>query len=747
MQSRIRTALDETPRTHFIASPDLAGILSGRSIPTRSVVRQILERTPRIDARDRVLLVGAGAGYLPAVVSRLAREVVVVEREPSILRIARKNLERLGIANVVLVEGEGRAGSPGHGPFDLILCLPLLVEIDDLLEQLAEGGSLLTLVGHDGPLMKLTRYRRAGDLMAREDLGTVNLARETGDILIDLGYVTPELLAEARVEAVGRGEPVLSVIRRSLHVEEEAFFRALARQHNLPFARADELLPALDPEIFRRFSRTFLDNHRLIPVAKQGGRLLLATDDPDADPVDLARMDPGVRLDRRLVTPTDFRRLWSTIDLSSRGSEHLRWADEGSEAPELRDLLETGHEEVTQYLVSVYENILLDAVSARASDIHLERYDDRIRIRLRTDGDLQDLEHYRLTPREHAGLINVIKIRAEIDISERRLPQGGRSRMRVGTTTYDLRVQIQPSLHGEHAVIRLLSNSGRALGIRELGMAPPLAAFYRRLLDNPSGLVLVVGPTGSGKSTTLYAGLQELADQGHRKVITAEDPIEYSIDNIQQTQIRSDIGMGFADAMRAFVRQDPDVILVGEIRDTETALEAIRASQTGHIVLSTLHSNDAVDALQRLFDLGIHANSIASELLAVIAQRLARRICTHCRVQAQPDPGILRELFPDHVPIGFECFEGLGCAECGGRGTRGRIAVVETMFVNDEIRNAISAQPPIAELRWQALDNGLVTMRDSALDHVLEGIIPLSELPRILPMERMAPEKRGGVRA
>ncbi|MCC1497872.1 Flp pilus assembly complex ATPase component TadA [Alcanivorax sp. 1008] len=316
----------------------------------------------------------------------------------------------------------------------------------------------------------------------------------------------------------------------------------------------------------------------------------------------------------------------------------------------------------------------------------------------------------------------------------------------MGQITYDLRIQTQPSLHGEHVVIRLLPQSGRAMGLDELGLSPRIASQYRRLLDNPAGLVLIVGPTGSGKSTTLSAGLQELADDGRRKVITVEDPIEYAIDNIQQTRVRTKIGFGFADAMRSFVRQDPDVILVGEIRDSETALEAVRASQTGHLVLSTLHCNDAVDAIQRLYDLGLHRNSIASELLAVIAQRLAKRICTHCREPAEPDAKVLHELFPDEVPDNFRCFVGKGCDQCGQRGTRGRVSVVEYMQVNADFRDIISRQPPLGELRWRALDAGLVTMRDSAVDLVVQGVIPMSELPRILPAERMAPEARGGVR-
>jgi type IV pilus assembly protein PilB len=240
----------------------------------------------------------------------------------------------------------------------------------------------------------------------------------------------------------------------------------------------------------------------------------------------------------------------------------------------------------------------------------------------------------------------VLKVSSELDISEHRLPQGGRFTARAGGRVFDLRVQTQPSLHGEHAILRLLPQGEKLLTIEDLGFAPHIAQAYDRLLRVPAGLVLVVGPTGSGKSTTLYAGLQVLSRDPTRKVISVEDPIEYALDGIQQVVARPDLGFGFAQAMRAFVREDPDVILVGEIRDGETALEAIRASQTGHLVLSTLHCNDAVDAVQRLRDLGMHKNSIAAELQAVFAQRLAKRICPGCKIDAVPDPSSRARCFP-----------------------------------------------------------------------------------------------------
>lgn len=614
----------------------------------------------------------------------------------------------------------------------------------------------MCLEGSTGAAYSMVEYvKRQGTLERVRLLGWVNFNRNSEQILIDMGLVDEATLAQAKRQAAEEKCRVLDVLRRKVNLDEVELYRSLATHRNMAFTDAETLLPVLRVELFRRFSRAFLDLSRLIPVSQEGETLVFVTDDPDARADMVERLSRNQSIECRLVTPTDFRRIWSVLNLSAEGKRFA--ADqmiqsgvviEGATHPQGAALdADTEDDHISPYLISVYEAILMEAVSDKASDIHIEQYANRVRIRLRVDGELRDLPQYQLSPRELKGVINVIKLRAELDIAESRLPQGGRSRLQLRDMAYDLRVQIQPSHHAEHAVIRLLPQTGRAMTIAELGMSPVIGSHYERLLDNPAGLVLVVGPTGSGKSTTLYAGLQTLADDGRRKVITVEDPIEYSIDNIQQTRVRADIGFNFADAMRSFVRQDPDVIMVGEIRDQETALEAIRASQTGHIVLSTLHSNDAVDSLQRLYDLGIHPNSIAGELLAVIAQRLAKRICKDCRELASPDPVILGELFPEGAPDDFRCFAGKGCNSCGGRGTRGRVAIVEYMAVGDDIRNAISNQPPIGELRWQALDAGLITMRDSALDHVIEGVIPLTELPRILPKERMAPEVRGGRRS
>ncbi|MCO5168087.1 MAG: GspE/PulE family protein [Planctomycetes bacterium] len=553
--------------------------------------------------------------------------------------------------------------------------------------------------------------------------------------LVAAGGLTPEEAAAAVQEAEGRGLGLCDLLcERAGAVVERPVWERIAAQRHLTLSTSDELTELLDPALAASFPRRFLEHHRILPVARRGQEVVVATCDPDAEVPEIANLLGGRRVDLRLLTPIDFRRLRMSLDLIERRKER---AAARSDAP--RDLL--AREEGMAELITLFEAILVDAISARASDVHLERYGDRVRLRLRVDGDLRDLRHLKIGPEQLIGLVNVIKVQANLDIAERRVPQGGRTTVRAGNRVFDLRVQTQPSLHGEHVVIRLLPQDTKLLTIEQLGFPEGPGRAYRRLLDSPSGLVLVVGPTGSGKSTTLYAGLQVLARDATRKVLTIEDPIEYALDDVQQSQVRPELGFVFASAMRSFVREDPDVILVGEIRDPETALEALRASQTGHLVLSTLHCNDAVDAVQRLIDLGMHPNSIASEVLAVFAQRLAKRICPDCRAPAGPPTGDLAlEVFPGGPPAGLETWRGRGCSRCAGAGSYGRIAAVEFLPASPAFRGAVSRRCSVDELRGVALDAGLLPMREHALDLIAAGTIAFEELRMLLPPERLAPE-------
>jgi type IV pilus assembly protein PilB len=740
----VQQAVHEVPRDAFLAREDRRlQIIAGRSIPSPTVIGrmvQALELTPE----SRVLHIGTSSGYVAAVLSRVAAEVYTIERLSALSELARQRFLTLGLANIELRVGNGFRGWPEKAPFDAILVSTTsrLEDTRELELQLALWGRLVRLEGDRRTERRLIRVVRSGlDEFNREDLGPMKVTSELWDILVEMGVATTELVARAKEAAKASGRGIEEELRALAPVEESDLYRALALQHGLKYGEVDDLMERIDRALFERVPRAFLDHNHLIPLSREGDVIRVATSDPEATAAELSQVFPDCSVDLHLVTPTNFRRIWAALDLMTVGPDETHGAASPTE--------EAGHHQLAAgvigateaHAVALFETILLDAIGERASDVHLERYGDRVRVRLRVDGELRDMSRYHLTPYELLGLVNVIKVRAKLDITEHRLPQGGRLSFRAGEAPFDLRIQTQPSLHGEHVILRLLPRQKALLSIEDLGLPKEVADQYRRLLTHPAGLVLVVGPTGSGKSTTLYGGLQVLASDSKRKVITVEDPIEYSMDGIQQTQVNPDLGFTFADAVRAFLREDPDVILLGEIRDRDTAMEAIRASQTGHLVLSTLHCNDAIDAVQRLYDLGMHPNSIAAEMLAVLAQRLAKRICETCREEVEPDASIMGEL---HEPPGaFRCYAGKGCARCGGRGTVGRVAVIEYLRLGAEMRRAISRQLPLDDLRHVALNSGLVTMRDTALAQVVAGQIPLVELPRILTAERLAPERAG----
>ena len=687
LANKIETALATINRKQFVSSK-VSSLVVGHSIPSSDAAKQILLGLNTSPVK-KILHIGTGSGYLSALLSKFSVQVIAIEKSPPLVAVARIHFQTLKISNIDIRAADGRKGAQKDSPFDVIIISTPSLKCQPLLKQLSSGGLLLCVEKGPNSLYKLVRYTRSGEeRFKREELKLIDFSSSQNDILSEMGLVTPEALQEAKINAKKNSTLIIEELHKLTQIEDLVLYRSLAKQSNLPLGKAEDLLRDIQPSLFNDCSRAFLDFNHLIPIRVDDNVLKLATNNPDASIVDIQHVFQNHKIEKILVTPTDFQRLWSVLDLCSDGSDFSSLIP--TERADEEDLLTKNISKPEPHLVSIFEALLLDAVSARASDIHIEQYNERIRIRLRVDGELIDANYYNLNVKELRGLVNVIKLRSDLNIAERRLPQGGRSRLTVGGNIFDLRVQVQPSLHGEHVIIRLLPQSTQTVKIEDLGFSKQIANHYRRLLNNPAGLVLVVGPTGSGKSTTLYAGLQLLADDGRRKVITIEDPIEYSIDNIQQVRVRPEIDFNFSDAMRAFVREDPDVILVGEIRDQQTALEAVRASQTGHVVLSTLHSNDAVDALQRIYDLGIHPNSLASELLAVIAQRLAKKICAHCKEEVQPEAEILQELFPEGAPDNFRCFKGKGCSHCNESGTKGRVAVVEYMQVNDNIRNAIS---------------------------------------------------------
>ncbi|MGZ6088599.1 MAG: ATPase, T2SS/T4P/T4SS family [Polyangiales bacterium] len=734
-----RTHRDSTREVAAFAAVDrdrfLLSTTSGRasdwvSVPNAGTVLTLVEAL--VLPRHGVLVCAAGTGYLAAILSHLADRVFATDARPAIARLGATLLADR--ANVSFTAGPAAAGRPDGAPFDaIVVAEPVAVIPESLLQQLAPSGVLVAALGLQR-VQRLVRVVRTEKGFVHQTLGPIQLHGRIGDLVAENGAAARATIEEAAKQAAEHGEKIGATLAGH-GVDEGDIHRALALQSGVRYAPTNDLLAHLDPTLARALPRPFLEHARVLPIQRVGERVTIATTDPQVDLLDVQHALRAQTLDVCVVTPTDYRRLWSAVDLASST------VSAPSHVAHTRDLLDNRDEAVTAHAVAVFDALLLDAIAERASDIHLEIYGEQVRVRLRIDGDLHDLPRFNLSPDELRAVVNVVKVSAELDISEKRMPQGGRIRRLAGGQTFDLRVQTQPALWGEHVVIRLLPQEMRPLSIEDLGFPAPIAKEYLRLLDSPAGLVLVVGPTGSGKSTTLYAGLQSLAKDATRKVLSVEDPIEYAVAGVQQTQARPEIGFHFAQAMRAFVREDPDVILVGEIRDGETALEAIRASQTGHVVLSTLHCNDATDAVQRLVDLGMHQNSIGSELLAVVAQRLAKRICEGCRVEATPDPETLAELFPRGAPPDLRCFVGKGCARCEGHGTRGRIAVIEWLRVGPPIRRAIARKLAVDEMREAALGAGLVTMRRSALELVRAGVIALGELRWVLSADRMAPER------
>ncbi|MBC7784743.1 MAG: type II/IV secretion system protein [Burkholderiales bacterium] len=377
-------------------------------------------------------------------------------------------------------------------------------------------------------------------------------------------------------------------------------------------------------------------------------------------------------------------------------------------------------------IIKFVNQILSEAIEARATDVHIEPFEDQLRLRYRIDGVLVEANVPPSVRRFHAAIVSRLKILSHLDIAEKRLPQDGRIKLKLGGKEIDVRVSIIPMIHGEAVVLRILHRSSAMLGTQKLGMAERDRTIFDSVLEMPHGIVLVTGPTGSGKTTTLYAALGRINDTS-RKIITIEDPVEYQLRGVNQIQVSTKTGLTFAAGLRAILRHDPDVVLVGEIRDRETAEIAVQASLTGHLVFSTLHTNDAPGAATRLVDMGIEPYLVASSLEVVIAQRLVRLICQECREELPHDQAArVRQQYGDHVPELL--FHGKGCRACQGTGYRGRQGVFEMMAITDEIRSLVLTRAPSHEIRKVANKQGMLSLRDDAWRLIREGITTVDEV-------------------
>jgi general secretion pathway protein E len=551
-----------------------------------------------------------------------------------------------------------------------------------------------------------------------------------GQLLVETRVITDDVLEGALALAARERQRLGEALVAMGAATVEDVLKAVAVQHALPYLSAEEL-PSTPP-VLKELSPRYLRQAVACPIAVEGTTVTVATVDP-TDPLLLDELQQTLPLAIRLcVAPAP-----SILDAIERaygastalqkivegmGTAGDRQADSEDDVGHLRDM---AFEAPVVRLV----NLLIDgALAADASDIHIEPFEDSLRVRYRVDGLLYDQE---APPRRlQAALTSRIKIMAEMNIAERRLPQDGRIRVTAaGGRRVDIRVSTVPTIHGESIVMRLLDRSSVFLPFDRLGFAPAAARGFEGLIHRPHGIVLVTGPTGSGKTTTLYAALDKI-NRADLKIITVEDPVEYQLKGVNQIPVRPKIGLSFASGLRHIVRQDPDVIMVGEIRDLETAEIAIQAALTGHLVFSTLHTNDAPGAVTRLQDMGCEPYLVSSVLSGVLAQRLVRRICQACRVPDHPDPASLLALGVTDA-AGVELFHGKGCDDCRGTGYRGRTGIYELFRITEDARSLVVRKAPVGEIRRHAVAQGMVTLREDAWAKACAGLTTVEEILRV----------------
>ncbi len=563
--------------------------------------------------------------------------------------------------------------------------------------------------------------------------------RRIGQILVDLGYMTDEQLVLVLDEQKRQPTELLGKLAEGLgYVTEEQIAQALGEQLGMKTIALHEM--TITPENLAYVTSTMAQMYRVIPVAFKDNTLTVALCDPQKlSTLDELRTFLGFEIRPMVATERDV--LKALDKYYQAGGESVESLVAGLESDkELAAAAERVRGDGPIDLTSVealadsapvrklLNMVLLMAIKDHASDLHFEPFEHEFRIRIKADGVLYEMVP---PPRHLAFAITTrIKVMANLDIAERRLPQDGRIELAVGGHPVDLRVSVLPTMFGESVVMRVLDRSVVSLDLKKVGMDASMLAGFRTVIEKPNGIVLVTGPTGSGKTTTLYSALSEL-NGIDVKIITTEDPVEYDIDGIVQVPIDASIGNTFANCLRSILRQDPDLILVGEIRDVETAEIAVQASLTGHMVFSTLHTNDAPSTITRLRDMGVPPFLITATVEAILAQRLVRRICSQCREQVTPSLEVLAdlELTPDDIK-GKKFFRGKGCEGCNNTGYRGRVGLFELMVMNDELRDMVMRNASTDEIRHRAKGYGMITLRDAGMNAAYEGTTTLDEVVR-----------------
>ncbi|MDG2359448.1 MAG: ATPase, T2SS/T4P/T4SS family [Planctomycetaceae bacterium] len=553
---------------------------------------------------------------------------------------------------------------------------------------------------------------------------------EISEVLIRHGLLTTDQGDQVRQQMNGHRFDK-AVIEMGLLTEEQTL-RTFADELGMQYVELKDF--EIDPELLNLFPTSTIYRHSLLPLRRENGLVEVATSDPfDLEALDELSSLSNLRLEPVLARHDDVVQLikeklgvgGDTINelVKQKTDEDDDYLAEASRADgELAEMAQQAS------VIRLVNELLLEALQQQASDVHIEPGERGLKVRYRVDGMLRVQSVPPEINQFYAAIVTRLKIMSRLNIAEKRLPQDGRIELKVAGRDIDVRVSIIPMLHGEGIVLRILDKGRMVFNLSGMGMPDPIYHPFRKLISLPHGIVLVTGPTGSGKSTTLYSGLNEIRS-AHTKIITVEDPVEYQLDGISQIQVHSRIGLTFAAGLRSILRHDPDVILIGEIRDYETAEAAIQASLTGHLVFSTLHTNDAASSFTRLVDMGVEPYLVASTVEGVMAQRLVRRLCPHCRESYRPNPDELPKDFPNRDIK--ELFRAVGCRECNDTGYAGRIGAYELLISDDPIREMCGERVSSTRIRQYGVEQGMITLRQCGWLHAINGTTSIEDVLRI----------------
>ena len=553
--------------------------------------------------------------------------------------------------------------------------------------------------------------------------------KRLGDLLVEQGIITEQQLSYALMIQKNTGQKLGEIIAFQGFLSENEMMRFLQIQMGVRFIDLNQ--KTIDPKLASTVSPAIAKKYTLVPVELENGKLVVAMEDP----LDFIALEDLRRASKYKIVPViSFKESIKQAIMRLYGTEFAEkaikeYSDKQIFAPSLpQETIDSSLDEISNApIVRLLDSIIEQAVQMKASDIHIEPFEKEVRIRIRVDGILQNT--FSIPKDLHAALVARVKIIGGMNIAEKRLPQDGRIEVSIADRQIDMRLAVMPTWHGEKTVLRILDRSSFLINKEELGFSPENLEKFRELLKNPHGILLVTGPTGSGKTTTLYTMLSELNKEAHN-IITIEDPVEYMLKGVNQTQVNMKAGLSFAVGLRALLRQDPDIVMIGEIRDKETSEIAVRAAITGHLVLSTLHTNDAISTIVRLMDMGIDSYLLAASMVGVISQRLVRKICTGCKTA--------------YVPSVFECdlfgmqydkttnfYKGTGCSLCNQSGYKGRIPVHEVLVIDKKHREMIARKAPLESIKEYSKQAGMVSLTDECIKLLHLGITTVDEALRV----------------